>query len=105
VLCVALAAGSLVLAVLTGRALGEILVNESILTIAILTTAFSVAGPLIASHRPEDMYRVDLLCRRIRAVIDRRFYRQRDDAGKMLEAFSAKLRDETILYRLGKELV
>jgi hypothetical protein len=53
-LCVALAAGSLLLAVLNGRTPGEILVGESILTIAMLTAAFSVVGALIASHRPEN---------------------------------------------------
>jgi hypothetical protein len=53
-LCVSLAAGSLVLAVLNGRDLGEILIVESILAVAILTTAFSVVGALIASHRPEN---------------------------------------------------
>jgi hypothetical protein len=51
-LCVALAAGSLLLAVLNGRTPGEILVGESILTIAMLTAAFSVVGALIASHCP-----------------------------------------------------
>jgi hypothetical protein len=53
-LCVSLAAGSLVLAVLNGRDLGEILIVESILTIAMLTAAFSIVGALIASHRPEN---------------------------------------------------
>ena len=51
-LCVGLASGSLVLALLNGRTLGEILAEENILAIAVLTTAFSVVGALIASHRP-----------------------------------------------------
>lgn len=52
-LCVALSAGSLLLAALNGRTMGEIFVGEAIVTIASLTVAFSVVGALIASHRPE----------------------------------------------------
>jgi hypothetical protein len=88
-------------AMLVGVYVGSIVVLQALLRaltgqesqLAIVASTLAVAA-LFYSLR-----------RRIQSFIDRRFYRSKYDAAKTLEAFSAKLRDETDLDALSDDLV
>src|SRR5829696_2720653 len=88
-------------AILAALYFGGIVVSQSVFvaltsqqsTLAVVASTLAIA----AIYNP--------LRRRIQSLVDRRFYRRKYDARKTLEAFSAKLRDETDLYALNSELV
>jgi hypothetical protein len=71
--------------------LGRLLPKGSSLVVAAATLA--VAG----AFQP--------LRRRVQAVVDRRFNRRRHDAGRMIEAFGARLRDQVDLDTLTAEVL
>jgi hypothetical protein len=43
--------------------------------------------------------------RRVQSFVDRRFYRRKYDAAKILQAFSAKMRDDTDLNALSDDIL
>jgi hypothetical protein len=92
---------SVLTALLTLIYVGSIVVLQPLLRplVGIESELATVASTLIiaALFQP--------LRRRIQELIDRRFYRPRYDAQQTLQAFSAKLRDETDLDTLREDLV
>jgi len=87
VLTVLLGAGHAAIVLGMGRLLGQ----DSSLIVAAATLAVA------AAFQP--------LRRRVQAVVDRRFNRRRYDAGRMIAAFGARLRDQVDLDTLTGELV
>jgi hypothetical protein len=105
-LSVALTALSLILLVLN-LSHPDVHVYDYWLENTLSAVLFSTVGAIVASRRAENSvgWLFNPLRRYIQSFIYRRFYRNKYDARKTREAFSAKLRDETDIDALNSELL
>jgi hypothetical protein len=88
-------------ATLAGAYFGSVVVLQSLLRA--LTAGESQLAIVASTLAIAALF--DPLRRRMQAFVDRRFYRRKYDAAKTLEAFSARLREETDLGLLSEHLV
>ena len=88
-------------ATLAGAYFGSVVVLQSLLRA--LTAGESQLAIVASTLAIAALF--DPLRRRMQAFVDRRFYRRKYDAAKTLEAFSARLREETDLGLLSEHLL
>ncbi|MGH3145774.1 MAG: hypothetical protein ACRDTR_08230 [Rubrobacter sp.] len=89
-------------AILAGVYIGGVAASQEI--VSAITRQEQQSQPVVVASTLVIAALFSPLRRRIQVFIDRRFYRGRYDAARTLEAFSARLRDETDIDRIGGDL-